>query len=227
MFYQLILFFLLIHSFNGFADSFSEAQKIIDEQWMENRQLLDSMEVFQYSPQLYLYNHIVKSKIDENKRMEIQLMQRIDFNENLQHHLFNSGNQSQLLEQLECQHQQLQIALAFQSAFVCRLQHNFEKALKLIEKGIHLALHQQNDRQKGFKTTQNYLSLAYYQQGKLHRSLAGYDLAHLDEAQLQLCEEKYLEALKLDPENASIYSSLGFETACRNLYISDTIYTNE
>ncbi len=76
-------FFLFISSVQAIElnpsiefSSFLEAQKYVDQQWLLNRRLLDTLEALKLQPRLNLYSKIDAAQIESHRMDEQQLLQQ-------------------------------------------------------------------------------------------------------------------------------------------------------
>lgn len=182
----------------------------IDQYWLTNKQLWDNLDCVKIQPRLGLYTKIEVDQIAHYSQCSQQLEQQIHFNERLQQKFESTS----VLQELKLQNLLIRIAHAFNESLVHRKKHNFPLAFESINSSLGMIESYQallEDKQlKYFRTPESLLSTAYYHKAKIHRMLAGYQLDHLDDVQLQHCEECYLKALEICPDNAVIHSSLGF-----------------
>lgn len=189
-------------------------QKYIDQQWLINRTLLDSLDALKLQPRLNLYSKIDGNQIEKYAQIDQQIVQQIDFNKKLQNDFANILHYEHALQDLKMQNMQLQIARAFNASLWYRKQHCFVDAMKEIERSFKL-ITTYKELANGtslvcFRSPDEFLTLAFYHQGKIHRMIAGYDLDRLDQTSLLECERSYLHAIALSLDSAEIHSSLGY-----------------
>lgn len=194
--------------------SHAEIQKYVDQQWMSNRSLCDNLDALKLQPRLNLYSKINSNEVENYENNDRLISQRIDFNEKLQRYLGSIPDSQRALQDLILQNLQLHIVHSLNTSLWHRKQHHFSAAIAEIEKAMDVIKtyqsHLKEPSSPGFKTIDEYFTLTFYHKGKLHRMLAGIDLDRLDAGQLLECEKCYLAALKLNPLDPNINSSLGY-----------------
>lgn len=216
----LVLFFLVSPNSiradldNGFRD-YHEILKYLNHQDLIIREFLDDLEAFQYTSRLNLYSKIDSNLIFSCERSDKKLKEFIAFNERLQmQYAAELPDSSSLLEELRLQKLYLQLAQGFNKTLYHRRLHNFRAARDEIELVKELISEYEKmqlvHRDCSYRSAEDLKWLALYQQGKIHRLLAGYDLEQLDATHLSASLQCYQEVLHHNPNSAIIHSSLGF-----------------
>lgn len=196
---------------NDFVD---DAITFINQQWLSNRKLLDKLEIFKIDPRLKLYSKVDFEFIQNCEKCEEELRLSLDQNKRYQQQFGSLSDFSFIKEELELQNLQLLIGKTLTTALKFRSQLYFFNALEEINKALELIqifeIKIKENSIPGYKTPNEFYTIAYYSKGKIHRMLAGMDLENLNLKQLQESEKSYLAAIQFSSKDANIHSSLGF-----------------
>lgn len=185
-----------------------------NQQWKENRSILDNLEALQFDPKLGLYSKIESEKLEDLEQVKKKISQSIDYNGLLLNELKIYPSLSKIKNELLLQNYQLKIAYALNNVLLFRKEHRFEVALAEINNVFPLIKmyteHYKKTPYPTGKSPTSFLTLAHYQKAKIHRMIAGLDLKNLKIDELKKSEQNYLIATELDPKNSAIHSSLGY-----------------